>query len=141
MIITTHEVDVAGIGPVEVTVTERGQGRPYLLLHGGAGPQSVTGFADLLAGSAPARVLPPVHPATLPPERQEVMAGNRAALARYGGASMTDPSLRVRLGGVRVPTLVLWGESDGIAGPEYGRAFAAAIPGARFQLLTATGHV
>ncbi len=25
--------------------------------------------------------------------------------------------------------------------PDYGRAYAAAIPGARFQLLPATGHV
>jgi pimeloyl-ACP methyl ester carboxylesterase len=40
-----------------------------------------------------------------------------------------------------VPTLVLWGESDRIVDPEYGRAFAAAIPAAQFQLLAETGHV
>jgi hypothetical protein len=45
--ITTRTVTVDGIGPVEVTVTERGQGRPFLLLHGGGGPQTVSGFADL----------------------------------------------------------------------------------------------
>ena len=59
---TTYTVPVAGIGPVPVTVTERGQGRPYLLLHGGAGPQSVDSFAALLAGTAEARVLTPLHP-------------------------------------------------------------------------------
>ncbi|TMF79879.1 MAG: alpha/beta fold hydrolase, partial [Chloroflexi bacterium] len=70
------------------------------------------------------------------------MAGNRAALAVYGGTpSMVDPTLRQRLGAVSVPALVLWGESDRIADPDYGRAYAEAIPTARFQLLTGTGHV
>ena len=58
----THTVTLDGIGPVPVTVTERGAGRPFLLLHGGAGPQSVDGFAALLASSWPARVLTPLHP-------------------------------------------------------------------------------
>lgn len=51
----THTVTADGLGPVPVSYTERGAGRPVLLLHGGAGPQSVTGFGDLLAGSGPAR--------------------------------------------------------------------------------------
>jgi pimeloyl-ACP methyl ester carboxylesterase len=55
-------VTVDGIGPVPVTVTERGEGRPFLVLHGGAGPQSVAGWADLLAAKEPARVLVPTHP-------------------------------------------------------------------------------
>ncbi len=42
---------------------------------------------------------------------------------------------------MRLPVLVVWGESDRVADPEYGRAFAAAIPGARFQLLSGTGHM
>jgi pimeloyl-ACP methyl ester carboxylesterase/mannose-6-phosphate isomerase-like protein (cupin superfamily) len=58
----TCTVPVDGIGPVPVAVTERGEGRPYLLLHGGAGPQSVDGFAGLLAASQQARVLTPLHP-------------------------------------------------------------------------------
>src|SRR3984893_6494333 len=59
---TAVTVTVDGIGAVPVTVTERGEGRPFLLLHGGAGPQSVDGFADLLAAEEPARVIVPVHP-------------------------------------------------------------------------------
>lgn len=59
---TTYRVPVEGIGPVPVTVTERGEGRPYLMLHGGAGLQSVDSYAALLAGSEPARVLTPLHP-------------------------------------------------------------------------------
>jgi pimeloyl-ACP methyl ester carboxylesterase len=40
-----------------------------------------------------------------------------------------------------LPTCVLWGDSDLIVDPDYGRAFAAAIPGAEFHLLSDTGHV
>ena len=42
-------VQTPDLGPVELTVADSGTGRPVLLLHGGAGPQSVTGFADRLA--------------------------------------------------------------------------------------------
>ena len=59
---TTYQVPVDGIGPVPLTVTARGEGRPYLVLHGGAGPQSVDGFATLLAASQQAQVLTPLHP-------------------------------------------------------------------------------
>lgn len=54
---------------------------------------------------------------------------------------MVDSGLRGRLADVSLPTLVLWGDSDGIADADYGRAFAAAIPAARFQLLPDTGHL
>lgn len=82
-----------------------------------------------------------VDPATMSPEQQEAVAGNLAALAVYGGKTMTDPGLLARLADVAVPTLVLWGDSDRIVDVEYGRAFAAAIPGARFQVLADTGHL
>src|SRR5262249_26607129 len=49
-------------GPVRVTVTERGAGQPVLLLHGGAGPTSVNGYADRLAWDRSVRVLTPTHP-------------------------------------------------------------------------------
>ena len=239
---TTTTVDAAGIGPVEVSLTERGEGHPVLLLHGGAGPQSVTGFADLVAAREHARVLTPTHPgfggtarpdgltsaaglaatytallealdltdvtvvgnsvggwvaaemaltgsarissvvlvdavgievpghpvadvssltmdqvaelsyhdpdafridvSTMPPAQAAAMAGNRAALTVYGGEpSMTDPTLAGRLGAVTVPVLVIWGESDRIVDPDYGRAYARAVPGARFHLLPGTGHL
>jgi pimeloyl-ACP methyl ester carboxylesterase len=53
---------------------------------------------------------------------------------------MVDPSPLARLGGIAVPTLVLWGASDQIVEPTYGQAYAAAINGARFEVLPATGH-
>ena len=237
---TTRTVPVDGIGPVEVTIADYGSGQPFLLLHGGAGPASVTGFAEKFAAAHDVRVLVPTHPgfggtarpeslgsipglaalynalldqfdlqdvtvignsiggwitaeiallksprvsgivlidavgievaghpvadffsltmdqvftrsfhnpepfrvdpATLPPAAQAIAAGNRAAIAAYAGSSMTDPTLAGRLATLEIPTLVLWGDSDGIVDVDYGRAYAAAIPMARFQLLTATGH-
>ena len=81
-----------------------------------------------------------LDPATFTDQQRAGMAANRAALAVYGG-SMSDPGLRERLAGVDVPTLVLWGEADRVADVDYGRAYAAAIPRARFEVLPATGHV
>jgi pimeloyl-ACP methyl ester carboxylesterase len=81
-----------------------------------------------------------VDPATLPPAAQAIAAGNRAAISVYAGTAMTDPTLAGRLGTLEVPALVLWGDSDGIVDAGYGRAYAAAIPMARFQLLPDTGH-
>ncbi len=69
------------------------------------------------------------------------IARNREATARFGWSPyMHDPKLKGRLHRIRVPTLVLWGASDRIASPEYGRAYAAAIPGARFGRIERAGH-
>ncbi|WP_261554731.1 alpha/beta fold hydrolase [Frankia tisae] len=237
---TVHQVPTS-FGAVPVTVTERGEGRPVLLLHGGAGPDSVKGFAELLAARGPARVLTPLHPgfggtprpagidsvrrlaevyrglldllgltdvtvignsiggwiaaelalaasgragrlvllnaigptsaehpvtdffsltldevvnlsyadpdrfrinlSALTDAQKSIAAGNRMALQAYGGPSMADPSLAGRLGGLVVPTLVVWGEADRMAVPAYGRQYAAAIPGAAFHLLPGAGHL
>ncbi|WP_435593435.1 alpha/beta fold hydrolase [Nocardia sp. bgisy118] len=48
--------------PIELTVTDHCNGRPVLLLHGGAGPLSVSGFAALLADRFERRVIVPTHP-------------------------------------------------------------------------------
>jgi pimeloyl-ACP methyl ester carboxylesterase len=238
---TTTTVTIQTDGPVPVTYSDQGTGRTYLMLHGGGGPQSVTGFAGQLAKTESARVITPVHPGfagtprpdglttvaglarlyaglldaldltgvtvignsiggwiaaemavlgspritglllvdavgievpghpvadffsltldqvaelsyhdpdrfrinpeTMPAEQRAAMAGNRQALAVYAGTAMAGPDLRDRLGRVSVPTSVIWGDSDRIADAEVGRAFAAAIPGARFRLLPATGHM
>jgi len=82
-----------------------------------------------------------IDPSKLPPEALQVMAGNRATLSLYAGAAMGDAGLTARLADVRTPTLVVWGDSDQIVDPDYGREFAGAIPGAEFQLLPDTGHL
>jgi pimeloyl-ACP methyl ester carboxylesterase len=53
---------------------------------------------------------------------------------------MYNPHLKRWLGGIALPTLVLWGASDGVVSPDYGRGFAALIPNARFALIGAAGH-
>jgi pimeloyl-ACP methyl ester carboxylesterase len=45
-----------------------------------------------------------------------------------------------RLGQIEVPALVLTGELDMICPQRHGRAIAAAIPGARFELLQGEAH-
>ncbi len=82
-----------------------------------------------------------IDPAALTPAQQAAMAGNREALAVYAGQAMTDATLRDRLGALGIPALVVWGTADRIVDPDYGRAFAAAIPGAEFVLLPETGHL
>ena len=240
-ITTTCTVILPGADPVDVAVSDYGDGQPFLLLHGGGGPDTVAGFGELFAKTHHVRVIVPTHPgfggtarpaaltsipglaalyvalidqlgtddvtvignsiggwitaemallasprisgavlvdavgievpghpiadffsltmdqvftlsfhnpgpfridpATLPPVAQAIVAGNRAALATYAGAAMSDPTLAGRLARLQLATLVLWGDSDRIAGPGYGRAYAAAIPTARFQLLKDTGHL
>jgi pimeloyl-ACP methyl ester carboxylesterase len=236
-----NDIDVAGT-TMPVSYTERSEGHPFLVLHGGGGPQTVTGFADLLAAGRGANVITPIHPgfggtdrpdafttigqlaqvyialldrlnlsdvtvvgnsvggwiaaemavldttrissielvdavgievpghpvvdffvlsfpeiaqrsyyepdkflidpSTMTPQQQAVLAGNRAALSIYAGdTSMMDPTLRERLSAVTIPTRVIWGDHDRIADPDYGRAYANAIPDAEFVLLTKTGHM
>jgi pimeloyl-ACP methyl ester carboxylesterase len=82
-----------------------------------------------------------VDPESLPPAAQAAAAANRSALAAYTGGNMNDPTLSQRLRGLEVPTLVLWGDGDRIAGPEYGRAYANLIPMARFEVVGEAGHL
>ena len=39
-----------------------------------------------------------------------------------------------------MPTLLLWGASDRVVTPDYGRAYSGLIPGSRFELVEAAGH-
>jgi pimeloyl-ACP methyl ester carboxylesterase len=80
---TTHCLLVGDIGPVEVTVSEQGHGRPLLLLHGGAGPQSVTGFAELLAENQAVRVITPTHPGFGGTTRPESLSSPARLAALY----------------------------------------------------------
>src|SRR5580658_6733997 len=59
---TTRSIAVVGIGPVELTVHEQGAGQAFLVLHGGAGPQSVAEFAQVLAEKDGRLVITPTHP-------------------------------------------------------------------------------
>src|SRR5215470_5348130 len=83
--------------------------------------------------------------AGMPPMTPEVLAtmrANQETLAAIAGKPyMFDPTLRARLAEIRTPALVLWGESDRVFTAGYGRAYAAAIPGAAFELIAEAGHL
>jgi pimeloyl-ACP methyl ester carboxylesterase len=224
---------------LELSFSDNGAGRPYLLLHGGAGPQSLNGLAAALQKSH--RSIVPIHPGFAGKARPDwfgrisdlalayltllerldlqdvIIVGNsvggwitaemalrnsprvagivllnacgidtgspskhivdpmklapaeRAALtfhdaARYaiapttpealaqmtenqntlrvyaGEPFMHDPSLHARLSRMRVPSHVIWGESDGIVDIAYGQRFAAAMPHSRFDIVSQAGH-
>jgi pimeloyl-ACP methyl ester carboxylesterase len=59
---------------------------------------------------------------------------------RQNAAERIAPDLRPALAGVRVPTLVVHGDSDVVIRPEGGRATADAIPGARLVVHPGMGH-
>jgi pimeloyl-ACP methyl ester carboxylesterase len=241
MTTTTVTVPTQTAGPVPVTFSGQGSGRPFLLLHGGAGPQSVAAFGGLLATTAPGCVITPTHPgfggtprpdgltsiaglaevyagllaelgltgvtvignsiggwiaaelallhsdrvsgyvladavglqidehpvadffsltmdqvaelsyyrpdefridvAALPEAQLAMMAGNRAALQVFGGTTMADPSLLGRLPAISAPVLIVRGAADRIVPAEHGRAYAAAIPGARLEVIATAGHL
>lgn len=73
------------VGDVPVSISERGSGRPVLLLHGGAGPVSVTGFADLLAERTGTRVITPIHPGFGGTPRPEALATIGGLAELYAG--------------------------------------------------------
>jgi len=70
-----------------------------------------------------------------------VHARNWDALCLYGWQPyMYNPRLKRWLRRIRRPTLVLWGASDGIVTPSYGRAYSALIPGSCFDVIAEAGH-
>ena len=74
-------------------------------------------------------------------EALTVYARNREALCLYAWHPyMYNPQLPRWLGRIKVPTLLLWGESDRIVTPDYGRAYSRLIPGSRFELIERAGH-
>ncbi|WP_372661034.1 alpha/beta fold hydrolase [Amycolatopsis kentuckyensis] len=226
------------VGGGVITVEDRDHTRPFLLLHGGGGPATVTGFAELLAQRTHARVLTPTHPGFAGTPRVAGLDSTRAlaaayvdlldelglgdvtvignsfggwlaaemallgsprvsgavivdgigaeveghpvtsvagltpaelgklsfhdpskapappaaggtapgpdvqALISYTGPAMSDPTLLDRLRTLGdLPVHVIWGESDGIVSTEYGKAYAAAIPMAKFTVLPRSGHL
>jgi len=74
-------------------------------------------------------------------EELVIRARNWEALCLYGwNPYMYNPQLKRWLSRIAVPTLVVWGASDGIVKPSYGRAYASLIPASRFELLERAGH-
>jgi len=82
-----------------------------------------------------------VDPATVPAGQLAARQADMATLRAVAG-DMYDPRLRPRLARVTAPALLLWGESDRIATPAYGAAYAESFGGdARFEVIPEAGHL
>ena len=78
---------------------------------------------------------------TMTDDEVTVVARNREAAALYAWSPyMHDPKLKGRLHRIRIPTLVVWGAADRLVGEAYCRAFAAAVPDAKFVAIAGAGH-
>ncbi|MEC5149860.1 alpha/beta hydrolase [Cryobacterium sp. GrIS_2_6] len=83
-----------------------------------------------------------VDPSTFSTAQRAAQAANMQTMGVLAGNPyMHDPALLEKLGGVTVPALVLWGESDRVFTPDYGRAYAAAFGDGRFELVHEAGHL
>ena len=87
------------------------------------------------------RTLLPDYPKRTPDELMGI-ARSREAMTLYGWQPyMHNPVLMRWLHRINVPTLLVWGDRDQMVSADYGRAYAARIPGSRFELLAGAGHL
>jgi len=81
-----------------------------------------------------------------PEDRQAV---TRAEIERQKAMSATgkfvwpigDKGLKKRMHRIKAPTLLVWGEADGLIPPVYGEEFRRRIPGSKLVVLPRAGHV
>jgi pimeloyl-ACP methyl ester carboxylesterase len=79
---------------------------------------------------------------TLTDTQVTVLAGDRIAHAMYTwDPYMHNPKLRYRLHRIDVPTLLIWGASDGVVSVAYAEAYRAMIPGAQLVVIPEAGHL
>jgi pimeloyl-ACP methyl ester carboxylesterase len=70
-----------------------------------------------------------------------VAAKNRATVARIAyRPRYHNPSLAKWLHRIAVPTLLIWGDKDGLVPVEFGEAYRGLIPGSRLVVLDNAGH-
>jgi pimeloyl-ACP methyl ester carboxylesterase len=87
----------------------------------------------------PARCVPDY--AQLDDAELQAIAHDREATALYGWKPyMHNPALTHWLHRITVPSLVLWGDKDGIVAPSYGEKLAASLPSARFERIAGAAH-
>jgi pimeloyl-ACP methyl ester carboxylesterase len=69
-----------------------------------------------------------------------IVAKNRATVTRLAYPRFHNPGLAKWLHRIDVPTLLLWGERDGMVPPKFGEAYRELIPGSRLVVLANAGH-
>jgi pimeloyl-ACP methyl ester carboxylesterase len=81
------------------------------------------------------------------PEDKEAMAQVMLDRQMAGAAAakfvwpIWDKGLRRRIHRIKMPTLIVWGENDGLVSPVYGAEFQRLIPGSKLVLMPETAHV
>jgi pimeloyl-ACP methyl ester carboxylesterase len=93
-------------------------------------------FADADAGLA--RHIVPDRPAQ---EQLPHLLQARHTLARFAWQFPDNPKLARYLYRVRVPTLIIWGEQDGLVPGAHGNAYRQGIPDATLHLVPQSGHL
>jgi pimeloyl-ACP methyl ester carboxylesterase len=79
---------------------------------------------------------------SMPEDQLTIVARDRETFARFGWEPyLHNPKLKHRLHRIKVPTLLIWGENDGIVTPQYGETFRKLIPGARMSVIPQAGHL
>ena len=78
----------------------------------------------------------------LPEDQLTIVARSMESFARFCWEPyMHNPKLKQRLHRIKTPTLLIWGEQDGIVTPQYGRAYRDLIPNARMAVIAQAGHL
>jgi len=138
----------------EMAVRDRGRRIGHLVLMDAIGPH-IPGFEIRPPGprgpGAPGDSEAPGGPGGPDPQPAAPAAGQTPrrgpsreameALQTYGGPSLSDPKLLRRLPRVHTPVLAVWGSEDTVVTPDFGRAYAAAFPHARFEVIPGGGHI
>jgi pimeloyl-ACP methyl ester carboxylesterase len=79
---------------------------------------------------------------TMPEDKLTIVARNTESFARFGWEPyLHNPKLRHRLHRIKVPTLLVWGENDGLVTPVYGETYRKLIPDARLAVIPQAGHL
>jgi pimeloyl-ACP methyl ester carboxylesterase len=79
---------------------------------------------------------------SMPEDKLTIVARDRETFARFGWEPyLHNPKLKHRLHRIKVPTLLVWGEADGIVTPQYGETYRKLIPGAKLVTIPQAGHL
>ena len=103
----------------------------------------VNGFAEHVFNDSSSELVRPYVPPRGTPPSSEIMVERTKSLASLGKFiwPLPDKGLKKRMHRIKSPTLLLWGESDRLVPPAYGRAFESRMPHARLEVVAGGSHM
>ena len=69
-----------------------------------------------------------------------ILVRNRSTVVRLAYPDFRNPDLAKWLHRIDVPTLLVWGENDGLVPPAFGEAYRALVPDAQLVVVPRAGH-